>query len=57
MKQQKSTLFDKLIPIFVQTMKVFEEQNFQSPERSSIMVFKTQIKKKVGSASSLEQRS
>ena len=29
MKQQKSTLFDKLIPFFVQATKVFKEEKFQ----------------------------
>ena len=41
-KQQKSTLFDKLITIFVQTTKVSEEYNFQWPEGLNNKVFKTQ---------------
>ena len=48
MNQQKSTLFDKLIPIFVQTMKVFEESNSHCPERWNNRVLKLQFGKKVG---------
>ena len=40
MKQQKITLFDKLIPIFVQTTNFFEEWNFQGPERLNNKVVK-----------------
>ena len=46
LKQQKSTLLDKLIPIFVQTTKVFEEKNFQWPERLNNKVLKKQLEKK-----------
>ena len=44
-EQQKSTLFHKLDPIFVQTTKNFEE-NFQWSERWNNKVFKMQLRKK-----------
>ena len=46
MKQQKNTLLDKRIPIFVQTTKVFEKENFQRPERLNKKEFKMQMGKK-----------
>ena len=46
MKQQKSTLLDKLITIIVRTTNVFEQWNFHSPERLNIKVFKTQLGEK-----------
>ena len=57
MKQQKSTLFDELIPLFVQATKVFKDEEFQWPQRLNNKVFKTQLwEKEAWSSSSLQQR-
>ena len=45
MKQRKNTLFDKRIPIFVQTNNAFEEEIFRWHERWNNKVFKTQLGK------------
>ena len=46
MKQQKSELFDKLIPFFVQTTKVFEKEKLQCHQRFNNKVFKAQLGEK-----------
>ena len=57
MKEQKSTLFEKLIPFFVQDTKVFREEKFQWPQRLNNKVFKTQLwGKEAWSSPSLQQR-
>ena len=57
MEQQKSTLFDKLIPIIVQATKVFKEEKFKWPQRLNNKVFKTQLwEKEAWRSSNLQQR-
>ena len=46
MKQQKSNLFDKLIPILVQTTKTFEEQKIPTTSAFKQYGIQTQLGKK-----------
>ena len=45
MKQQRSKLFDKLIPIFVQTTKVFENRNSNDLRNEAIRYSKCKLGK------------